>query len=51
MEDRSTATTTALLYLNGINVSFDGFRALNNLSLSVEPGERSEEHTSELQSH
>ena len=39
MEERSTATTTALLYLNGINVSFDGFRALNNLSLSVEPGE------------
>jgi urea transport system ATP-binding protein len=33
------ATTTALLYLNGINVSFDGFRALNNLSLAVEPGE------------
>ena len=39
MEERSTSTTTALLYLNGINVSFDGFRALNNLSLSVEPGE------------
>src|SRR6201991_3499652 len=38
MEAR-TATTSALLYLNGINVSFDGFRALNNLSLSVEPGE------------
>jgi urea transport system ATP-binding protein len=33
------ATTTALLYLSGINVSFDGFRALNNLSLAVEPGE------------
>src|ERR1700710_682121 len=33
------ASTTALLYLNGINVSFDGFRALNNLSLAVEPGE------------
>src|SRR3982750_3974311 len=33
------ASTTALLYLNGVNVSFDGFRALNNLSLSVEPGE------------
>jgi urea transport system ATP-binding protein len=33
------ATTTALLYLNGVNVSFDGFRALNNLSLAVEPGE------------
>ena len=28
-----------MLYLNGINVSFDGFRALNNLSLAVEPGE------------
>jgi urea transport system ATP-binding protein len=35
-----TATvTSALLYLNGINVSFDGFRALNNLSLAIEPGE------------
>jgi len=33
------AATTALLYLNGVNVSFDGFRALNNLSLAVEPGE------------
>ena len=32
-------TTTALLYLNGVTVSFDGFRALNNLSLAVEPGE------------
>src|SRR6185295_11732155 len=31
--------TTALLYLNGVTVSFDGFRALNNLSLAVEPGE------------
>src|SRR5207344_1030305 len=31
--------TTALLYINGVNVSFDGFRALNNLSLTVEPGE------------
>ncbi len=34
-----TKTTTALLYLNGISVSFDGFRALNNLSLFIEPGE------------
>ena len=33
------ASTTALLYLNGVNVSFDGFRALNNLSLAVESGE------------
>jgi urea transport system ATP-binding protein len=32
-------TTTALLYLDGITVSFDGFRALNNLSLAVESGE------------
>ena len=32
-------TTTALLYINGVTVSFDGFRALNNLSLAVEPGE------------
>jgi len=32
-------TTTAMLYLNGVTVSFDGFRALNNLSLTVEPGE------------
>jgi urea transport system ATP-binding protein len=32
-------TTTALLYLDGINVSFDGFKALNNLSFVVKPGE------------
>jgi urea transport system ATP-binding protein len=31
--------TSSLLYLNGVNVSFDGFKALNNLSLAVEPGE------------
>ncbi len=34
-----TKTTSALLYLNGVNVSFDGFKALNNLSFAVEPGE------------
>jgi urea transport system ATP-binding protein len=34
-----TRTTTALLYLDGISVSFDGFKALNNLSLAIEPGE------------
>jgi len=33
------ALTSALLYLNGVTVSFDGFKALNNLSLAVEPGE------------
>src|SRR5918912_1917302 len=32
-------TTNTLLYLNGVSVSFDGFRALNNLSFTVEPGE------------
>ena len=28
-----------MLYLNGVTVSFDGFKALNNLSLAIEPGE------------
>ena len=28
-----------ILYLDGISVSFDGFRALNNLSLTVDAGE------------
>src|SRR5215470_14714462 len=32
-------TTSALLYLDGVTVSFDGFKALNSLSLAVEPGE------------
>ena len=31
--------TSALLYLDGVTVSFDGFRALNNLSFMIEPGE------------
>jgi len=31
--------TTALLYLNGVTVSFDGFKAHNNLSFAIEPGE------------
>ena len=29
----------AILYLEGISVSFDGFKALNNLSLMIETGE------------
>ncbi len=33
------STTSALLYLNGITVSFDGFKALNELSFVIEPGE------------
>ncbi len=32
-------TTSALLYLDGVNVSFDGFKALNELSFVIEPGE------------
>jgi urea transport system ATP-binding protein len=32
-------TTSALLYLDAVTVSFDGFRALDKLSLAVEPGE------------
>jgi|SRR5579862_960080 urea transport system ATP-binding protein len=38
-DDQSKETTSALLYLDGISVSFDGFKALNELSLIVEPGE------------
>ena len=31
--------TRSILYLDGVNVAFDGFRAINNLSLVIEPGE------------
>ena len=31
--------TQSLLYLNGVTVSFDGFRAINDLSLELAPGE------------
>src|SRR6185295_10264720 len=34
-----TRVSASLLYLNGVTVSFDGFRALNNLSLEVMAGE------------
>ena len=30
---------TSVLYLDGVTVSFDGFKALNNLSLIIDPGE------------
>ena len=33
------ATHGVVLYLEGISVSFDGFKALNNLSLSIDVGE------------
>ena len=35
-KDRATGS---LLYLDGVTVTFDGFRALNALSLMLEPGE------------
>ena len=36
MDDRATS---AMLYLDGVHVSFDGFHAINNLSLVIAPGE------------
>ncbi len=40
MDEQQTSTlTSAQLYLDGVSVSFDGFRALNKLSLTLEPGE------------
>jgi urea transport system ATP-binding protein len=33
------AIARSLLYLDGVSVSFDGFKALNALSLVIEPGE------------
>ncbi|MDQ0321412.1 urea transport system ATP-binding protein [Pararhizobium capsulatum DSM 1112] len=35
----SLKTTSSILYLDGVSVSFDGFKALNSLSFVVEPGE------------
>ncbi len=35
----SGRTSASLLYLDGVSVSFDGFKALNGLSLVMEPGE------------
>ena len=29
----------SILYLNGVNKTFDGFKAINNLSLDIKPGE------------
>ena len=37
--DSSATVTRSLLYLDGVTVSFDGFRALNDLSLELAPGE------------
>ena len=32
-------TTSALLYLDGVSVAFDGFKAINDLALFIQPGE------------
>ena len=39
MNSGGRTTGDVLLYLNGVTVSFDGFKALNDLSLVVEEGE------------
>ncbi len=39
MNIMDTRATSAMLYLDGVHVSFDGFHAINNLSLALEPGE------------
>lgn len=35
----SSKKVQSILYLNGVTKSFDGFKAINNLSLDVSPGE------------
>jgi len=37
--DQSPVLTSSLLYLDGVSVSFDGFKAIRGLSLTIEPGE------------
>jgi urea transport system ATP-binding protein len=37
--NRAAPAVDTLLYLNGVTVSFDGFKALNELSLIIEEGE------------
>jgi urea transport system ATP-binding protein len=39
MEQHRPDTTQAMLYLDGVSVSFDGFKAIRNLSLYLAPGE------------
>jgi urea transport system ATP-binding protein len=39
MTNTSPSLTNASLYVSGVTVTFDGFRALNELSLFLEPGE------------
>ncbi|TCR62129.1 urea ABC transporter ATP-binding protein UrtD [Bosea sp. BK604] len=37
--NQSPVLTSSLLYLDGVSVSFDGFKAIRGLSLTIEPGE------------
>ena len=37
MNVMDSRATSALLYLDGVHVSFDGFHAINNLSLALAP--------------
>jgi urea transport system ATP-binding protein len=39
MSETDAKVTQALLYLDGVSVSFDGYRAINNLSLYLAQGE------------
>ena len=39
LDDEVDITHGRILYLEGVNVSFDGFKAINNLSLDIAPGE------------
>jgi urea transport system ATP-binding protein len=38
-EGERPSLTNALLYLDGVSVAFDGFKAINDLSLFIQPGE------------
>jgi len=38
-EPQTESGSAPILYLDGVTVTFDGFRALNNLSFYIEPGE------------
>ena len=35
--DNIIKNTNSILYIDGVTVSFDGFKALNNLSFTVPP--------------
>ena len=39
MDETTVPLAKTMLYLNGVSVSFDGFKALNNLSIIVHPAE------------